>query len=311
MMQNQISSHSRLISTDSIENIITKVFNEYGIHINNRIGNEIYVYCLFHENYHSPALSINVKTGLWQCFNPSCGKKGNLRQLYRHITGKSLSRQLTIDPKELQKEIDKGFIKDKEDFLEIDQIRIDYNSDQLNLLNPLLERGFTKQTLIDFEVGFSKIKNRVVIPVRDVSYNLVAFIGRAIEQDQTPKYLYNKGFKRKEVLFNLQNAKSYDSVIVCEGSLDCMKTHQAGFKNTVATLGAKFSDEQTKLLRRFFDTIVIFSDNDEAGRSMSDAIMGACLGKEMYRMQIPEHLKDPGDMTEEQIKESFNNKQPI
>lgn len=311
MIQSTKSSYSRFYSSSSVETIINTLFDQHGIHVTNRIGNELNIFCLFHENFHSPAMSINVKTGLWQCFNPSCGKKGNLRQLYRHLTGKSLSRELTIDPDELQREIDKGFQEDSDESLSIDSIKIDYESDDVSLLSSLFDRGYTKQSIIDFEIGYSKIKNRVVIPVRDISYNLIGFIGRAVDSDQSPKYLYNKGFKRKDVLFNLQNAKYYDSVIICEGSLDCIKVHQAGFKNVVATLGAKVSDPQIRLMRRFFDSIMIFSDNDDAGRSMRDGIIDGCRGKEIFQLDIPEGLKDPGDMTEKQIQQSIENKKYI
>jgi DNA primase len=213
-----------------------------------------------------------------------------------------------IDPKELQKQIDKGFEVEKDDELVIDHIKIDYLTDEVSYLKYLVDRGYSLNTLKDFEVGYSKVKERVVIPVRDSSYKLIAFIGRAIEQDQVPKYLYTSGFKRKLALFNIQNAKQYDSVIVCEGSLDCLKIHQAGFSNCVSTLGAKVSEEQIKMLRRNFDTIMIFSDNDEAGEAMRSAIINGCQGKEMYVLDIPDGCKDPGEMTEEQIQESFLNK---
>jgi hypothetical protein len=307
-MQSQTFSSSKSYSTNKIQSIIETLFQEYGISIYNRLGQEIYIYCLFHDNHHSPAMSINIKTGLWQCFNPSCGKTGNLRQLYHHITGKSLSRHLTIDPIELQREIDKGFNKRKDEELSLESMRVDYSSSEIELLSYLLDRGYSKQTLIDFEVCYSRVKERVVIPVRSVNYELVGYIGRAVSNDQEPKYLYNKGLKRKTILFNLNNAKAYDSVIVCEGSLDCLKIHQAGFKNCVATLGAKVSQEQISLIRKFFDTVIVFSDDDEAGRSMRDDIITGCLGKEILLMQVPEGFKDPGDLTEQQIQQCFQSK---
>lgn len=307
-MQNQTFSSSKLYFSNDIEKTIESLFSQYGITIASRMGKEAYIYCLFHENFHSPAMSVNLKTGLWQCFNPSCGSKGNLRQLYKHITGKSLSRHLTIDPCELQKQIDKGFEVDKEEELSLDSMRVDYSSDEIVLLKYLTDRGYSQQTLVDFDVCYSRVKDRVTIPVRDVNYTLLGYIGRSVSPDQEPKYLYNKGLKRKNVLFNLNNAKKYDSVIVCEGSLDCMKVHQAGFKNCVATLGAKVSDEQTSLLRKFFDTIVIFSDNDDAGRSMRDAIIAGCLGKEIFQMKVPDGYKDPGELTDQQIQQSFESK---
>ena len=84
-------------------------------------------------------------------------------------------------------------------------------------------------------MGSQRKKNRVVIPVRDQRYKLIGFIGRATDENQEPRYLYNKGFKRADVLFNIQNAKYFDSCIIVEGSTDAMAIYQAGFPNVVAT----------------------------------------------------------------------------
>ena len=110
-------------------------------------------------------------------------------------------------------------------------------------------------------------------------------------------------------MFNIQNAKQYDSCIVVEGSVDAMFIHQSGFPNVVATLGSKVSEYQYKLLRRYFDKIIIFSDNDEAGEQMKHDILDACSGKELYTVTLPEDRKDAGDMTETEIKLTLTNKQ--
>jgi DNA primase len=162
-----------------------------------------------------------------------------------------------------------------------------------------------------FEVGFSIEKNRVVIPVRSHNYELVGLIGRAIESTQQPRYLYNKGFKRADVLFNIHNAKNYNSVIVVEGSVDCMFVHQAGYPNVVATLGAAVSKNQGNMIRRFFDKVILFCDNDEAGMAMRCAMIEMCRGKEISVARIPEGVKDPAEMTKEQIAEAINNKEII
>lgn len=284
---------------------------ESGIHIHSRSGKEVTIYCPFHENTNSPAFYINVKTGLWQCFNPSCGKKGNFRQLYKHITGKTFGREWLLDPVNLQRELDLALVEKEEDELTTDSIEVDYDSDQVKNLQTLIDRGFDLDILSYFEIGYSEKKDRVVIPVRDPQYKLVGLIGRAIHEWQEPRYLYNKGFKRADILFNIQNAKMYDSVIVCEGSLDAVKVAQAGYKNVVATLGAKLSPNQSKMLRRFFDSIIIFSDNDDAGRELRRAIIVECRGKGLYSVEIPDGLKDPGDMTEKQIQQAITSKQII
>jgi DNA primase len=289
---------------------IDRLFEDYHIDVKMASGDEYIIFCPFHKNVNTPSFYINSKTGLWQCFNPACDKKGNFRQLFRHITGRSFNSSIKIDPVELQKKIDIGFLKNKEEELDISVVEIDYTSQQqLNKIQPFIIRGLSVNTLRYFEIGFSEAKNRIVIPVRNHQYKVVGFIGRAIEQDQQPRYLYNRGFRRADVLFNLQNAKHHSDVIVVEGSVDAMKVHEAGFPNVVATLGAQVSDFQSKLLRKYFDTITIFSDNDSAGDAMKSAIMGLCRGKNIFTAQISEGCKDPGDMNTIQIQNSINNKQ--
>lgn len=301
----------KLFSSSNLESEIRKLFSDYNISIQSESGKEATIYCPFHKNTHSPAFYINLKTGLWQCFNPSCDKRGNFRQLYKHVSGKSYGRENNIDPKYLQYQLDQAISQKVDVEISIDSIEVDYESDEINNLQPLIERGLTVDTLRYLDIGYSKIKERIVIPVRDYQYKVVGLIGRAIHEWQEPRYLYNKGFKRADVLFNIQNAKHFDECIVVEGSLDCAKVIQAGYKNCVATLGAKVSENQASMLRKYFDKIIIFSDNDDAGRAMCDAILRSCDGKSMFVMTIPDHAKDPCEMSELEIKQSYENKHSI
>jgi DNA primase len=310
-MRNQTFSNSNYTSSSNIERNIRELFDNYNIHIHSEGMNEVNIFCPFHKNLHSPAFYINIKTGLWQCFNPSCGKKGNFRQLYKQVTGKPFTKDIKLDHQALQNTIDRdlNYEEGEKDQLNISDVEIDYdNQDMLSNLITLSERGLEYETLETFEVGYSMPKERVVIPVRDAQYKLVGFIGRAVKSEQEPRYLYNKGFKRADVLFNIQNAKSYNSCIIVEGSIDAMFIHQAGFPNVVATLGSRVSEYQYKLMRRYFDSITIFSDNDAAGEQMKHDILNACSGKELYTVELPADKKDAGEMTQEEIINTLTNK---
>ena len=302
--------NSKFTSTGNIQKAVIELLDSQGVEVHTQSGTEVAIYCPFHDNVHSPACYINTKTGLWQCFNPACGKKGNFRQLYKHMTGKTYGREWILDPVNLQRELDLALvIKDGTEELSTDSIQVDYESGEVDNLQTLVDRGYDLDILEYFEIGYSKVKDRVVIPVRDPQYKLVGLIGRAIHDWQEPRYLYNKGFKRADVLFNIQNAKQYDSVIICEGSLDAIKVAQSGFKNVVATLGAKVSPNQVRMIKKYFDAITVFSDNDDAGAEMRRAIIEECRGKEIYTVAIPDGLKDPGDMTDIQIKQAITSKQ--
>jgi DNA primase len=270
---------------------------------------EFIIFCPFHHNVNTPALSINKTTGLWHCFNEACGKKGNFEQLCQGlgldgigidaplppiITDEDLLKQLNSDTKIEEPSWDAA----------LDRITLDYNvKENTQKLDYLVERGFHLSVLNQFEVGYSAVQNRIVIPTRDENFKLVGFIGRAIDEERKPKYKYSDGFPRSNILFNLNNAKAYSEAYITEGSLDAIRIHQAGFPNVVSTLGSNLNGGQIDLLNRYFNEIVILSDNDAAGESLKRAIIDGCPRLNIWVVKYPEGIKDPGDMNDEQIRE--------
>ena len=131
-----------------------------GVEVHTQSGTEVAIYCPFHDNTHSPACYINTKTGLWQCFNPSCGKKGNFRQLYKHMTGKTYGREWMLDPVNLQRELDLALvIKDGTEELSTDTIEVDYDSDEVNNLQTLVDRGYDLDILEYFSKRHSVLRS--------------------------------------------------------------------------------------------------------------------------------------------------------
>lgn len=275
---------------------IRKIIEDFGIQISHESGNQIYAYCPFHSNKNTPAFTINKNTGLWICFNESCNSKGTLSILAEKLNKNFVEQVRDYTEDEIIKIL---FPKEKEE-IDMDIIKIDYERD-LDKIQYLIDRGYSPAILKFFEIGFSEKKNRVVIPVRNENFKAIGFIGRSIDNTD-PKYLYTKGFKRAGVLFNLQNAKAYDSVIVVEGSLDAIKVHQSGFPNVVSTLGSNVTDTQTDLLKKNFTKILIFSDQDEAGNGMRRDIMESCPEKDLWIVPYPGDEKDPGELSEDQIR---------
>jgi len=280
-------------------NDINKLLSRANINIQTHGVDEVAIYCPFHRNTDTPSCYINTKTGLWQCFNPSCGAKGNYRHLHRRLLNEEISEREIVNTDALRTQLERK-LRPVEEVIElsIDNLKVDYEAD-LEKLSCLTDRGFDVDTLKYFEK-----KRRVVIPVRDANYKLVGMIGRAIDNDQEPRYLYTTGFRRAKIVFNLCNAKRYDSVVVTEGSLDAIKIHQSGFRNVVATLGSKVSEQQFNLLNRYFDEIIVFPDKDDAGEAMGRSIMESCRGKRIRWAVCPEGRNDPGDMTAEEISEA-------
>ncbi|MDQ5983219.1 MAG: DNA primase [Eubacteriales bacterium SKADARSKE-1] len=144
--------------------------------------------------------------------------------------------------------------------------------------NHLKSQGFKPYEIIQANLGVSKENkepwsrffDRVMFPIIDLRGNVVAFGGRTM-LDIKPKYLNTSDtiiFKKSSNLFSLNFAKneSTEKLILVEGYMDVIALYQAGFKNTVATLGTALTPEQAKLMSRYAKEIIICYDSDLAGQ---------------------------------------------
>ena len=120
--------------------------------------------------------------------------------------------------------------------------------------------------IIDF------FNNRAMFPFIDINGNIIGFGGRKLDGDNNFKYLNSKGtpcYSKNTFLFSLNYAiKSIskgETPILCEGNLDVISMHQAGFKTAVASCGTALTRKQALLLKRYSDDVIICYDNDEAG----------------------------------------------
>lgn len=118
---------------------------------------------------------------------------------------------------------------------------------------------------------YDKFRNRPMFPIFDTRGNIVGFGGRAMG-DAKPKYLNTDEtlvFQKREMLYALNYAKNSkaDYFILCEGYMDVIAMHQAGFDSAVASLGTAITPAQARLLSRMGKKEVILSyDSDEAGQ---------------------------------------------
>lgn len=143
----------------------------------------------------------------------------------------------------------------------------------------LARRGLDPRTVDHFGVGYygalGLMQGRIAIPIHDEQGRLVAYGGRALDQD-APRYRFPAGFQKAHVLFNYHRARatSEHSVIVVEGFFDCMRVHQAGYPCVVALMGARLSATQRDLLAARYTSIVLLLDGDHAGRTATEQIAG-------------------------------------
>ena len=114
-----------------------------------------------------------------------------------------------------------------------------------------------------------KFWNRVMFPIMDVNNRVVGFGGRVMG-DGEPKYLNSpetRIFDKSRNLYGLNFARRSrkDFMLLCEGYMDVIALHQAGFTNAVASLGTAFNEKHAQLLKRYTQTVILTQDNDEAG----------------------------------------------
>ena len=148
----------------------------------------------------------------------------------------------------------------------------------------LQQRGIDRATAAEFGVGFyggpGLMSQRIVIPIRNVRGQIVAYAGRAVD-GSLPKYKLPAGFRKGSELFNLYRALATSSktVIVVEGYFDCLRVHQAGIPFVVALMGTSLSASQERVLTGRFERVVLMLDGDAAGRAGSRAISTQLSGK--------------------------------
>ncbi len=119
---------------------------------------------------------------------------------------------------------------------------------------------------------FDYFRGRLIFPIIDNFSNVIAFGGRAINDEVKPKYLNTSDtpvFKKSRNLFALNFARSCadEYIILCEGYMDVIAVNMAGFSNAVATLGTALTSEQARIMAKYTKKVVISYDSDDAGQS--------------------------------------------
>ena len=153
----------------------------------------------------------------------------------------------------------------------------------------MLAKGYTYDELVaGFLCGkndkgryYDAFRNRIMFPIIDVSGNVIAFGGRVMD-DSKPKYKNSSDtpvFKKSRNLFALNFARHncQESLILCEGYMDVIAMHAAGFENAVATLGTAITSEQARMMSRYTKKVIISYDADEAG---SHLLQPTCIIKQ-------------------------------
>ena len=149
---------------------------------------------------------------------------------------------------------------------------------------------------------YETFRNRLMFPIRDAGDRIIGFGGRTLGDDKA-KYLntrQNALFDKGRNLFGIELARQSivksGRAILVEGYTDCMACHQAGFTETVASLGTALTEAHVDLLRRYAGEVVLVFDSDQAGIDAADRALRVALPRSItVRLaRVPEG-KDPGE----------------
>lgn len=168
------------------------------------------------------------------------------------------------------------------------------------LIRPNKEKGY-----------YDYFRNRIMFPIFNIRGDVIGFGGRVID-DSMPKYLNSpetKIFNKSNILYGLNFARkniNNRQIILVEGYMDVIALHQAGFKNTVASLGTSLTKYHGQLLKKYCDEIIICFDGDTAGikatmRSVDILNEVGC----QFRIMILPDGKDPDDFIKLHGKDGF------
>ena len=201
---------------------------------------------------------------------------------------------------------------------------------QKMLTNFLLKKGFAMSDIRDAGLlnrfGGDIFRNRMVIALQDSGGSPVGFTGRIIKDEpNAPKYLNTPQtllYDKSSNIFGLSQAKNEirkaGFVVVVEGNMDVISSHQAGVKNVVATAGTAMTVHHLKALGRFSNDVRLCFDSDQAGISATERAisLGQQAGVELSIITLNQsagEAKDPDELIQKDLelwKDSISKPQP-
>jgi DNA primase len=282
---------------------VRRVLIGAGVDIEAEYGTDYIVFCPYHNNNRTPAGEVSKDHGMFFCFG--CQTTRTLIEFVMHISNRTYFESIRyIKSKEQETSIEDSINKaliDKPEFVQYDELLIKRLNNQAidspRAIRYFEGRKITKDSIIKFGLGYSEKQDSVTIPVHSPDGMCIGFVARTVEGKE---FKNTPGLPKGKILFNLHRIKTSNIVYVVESSFDAIRLDQVGFP-AVATLGANVSAAQIRLLEKYFNSIVLIADNDDAGMIMRDKLVEK-LGPVVTSVYIDKKYKDIGDMDDETIK---------
>lgn len=303
---------------------LRSILRSANVEIVSETGTDFLCLCPFHRNMDTPSFAVSYSKGLYICYNPSCGVSGTILDLVKELTGRNDFEALRfiqsnrLSPEDMLEEELKDLLDDKPEFVEFpEDTLVKLHSGLIakqEAQDYLISRGINSEAWEQFAMGYSDNMDMVTVPLHSPEGIAVGIIGRSIKDK---RFKNSVNLPRNKTMFNLHRAKREGgTIIVCESSFDVIRLWQAGFPNAVGTLGGSISDVNLQNLNKYASTIILMTDNDQAGRSLGNTIASKLKNKNVlwakydHNIIYPHSAKDVGDMTDEEIKMCIKNAIP-
>lgn len=274
-----------------------------GIDVWSEVDTDFIVFCPYHDNYRTPAGEIDKVTGAFFCF--ACQESHTLIDFVMKVADKTYFQSIRIieagrGNTDILDEI-ANTLEPEPEFVEFDRSLIDRLHEQAMDSDRAREyfesRKISLNSMAKYHLGYSANQDMVTIPIMNPAGDMyVGFVGRGVAEK---KFKNSTKLPRAKTMFNIQRAKRSHTVYVVESSFDAIRLEQMGV-SAVALLGSSVNPRQGELLKKYFNSVVVIGDNDDAGQQMGQKILDK-LGKSAIIVGIPKRFKDVGDMTNEDI----------
>jgi len=241
------------------------ILSYYGIQLREINQNRLTGCCPIHHGDNPNAFHVDLNKNIFNCFT-HCGggsifdfvmKKENLSF---HTAAMKIWE--TFYPYQSQPQLQKQRI--------IRPLKLQPNHPYLR------KRNISQQWARYFQMGFCQygiMKNRIAIPILDREKQIVAYCGRAIQDNCPPKYLFPKNFNKSHYLFNIHRIKPHDKrpIFLVEGFFGCIHIVKSGF-DAIALMGTSISYKQLKIMKDINRFFILMLDGDDAGRKATPKV---------------------------------------
>lgn len=318
-----------------------------------KAGSQYKARCPFH-NEKTPSFYISLDRGTYHCFG--CGEHGDIFSFVEKIESVPFYEALTILADRANVKLT-SYNKEKKEaendlinLLKATNIHYQDNLEKFTEAKVYLaERGLTKESIANFEIGYSvggnegfrdlfinlskagysiesmlksgmivkkdgeekyfdRFRGRIMFPIKNNFGNIVGYSARILpkyDDKKVGKYINSPEteiYHKSKILFGYDQAKrsiaKSKEVILVEGQMDMIMSHQVGISNVVATSGTAVTEEQIQIISRFAEKLLLAFDQDEAGETAMKKCASLAIsgGLDVYVIPKKEEVKDTADL---------------